>query len=159
MVEDPFNCETGMRGPVTCMPIKYRLTALISATKLITRYYSNETLTHCCFNASPTSATLAQLQTNIGGVYNVLGGTGMIASSTTFRPHPGRVIRDLFRLLNAVLHCTKVLVYSNHQREAAASSYLAIIFRRYASGVPWFLRLTTEPMQHTHQCRRWCRPW
>ena len=30
------------------------------------------------------------------------GGTGMIASSSTFRPHPGRVIRDLFRLLDAV---------------------------------------------------------
>ena len=29
-------------------------------------------------------------------------GTEMIASSSTFRPHPGRVIRDLFRLLNAV---------------------------------------------------------
>ena len=30
------------------------------------------------------------------------GGTGMIASSSTFRPHSGRVIRDLFRLLDAV---------------------------------------------------------
>ena len=30
------------------------------------------------------------------------GGTGIIASSSTFRPHPGRVIRDLLRLLNAV---------------------------------------------------------
>ena len=30
------------------------------------------------------------------------GGTGMIASSSTFRPHPGRVIRDLFCLLDAV---------------------------------------------------------
>ena len=29
-------------------------------------------------------------------------GTGMIASSSTFRPHLGRVIRDLFRLLDAV---------------------------------------------------------
>ena len=27
---------------------------------------------------------------------------GIIASSSTFRPHPGRVIRDLFRLLDAV---------------------------------------------------------
>ena len=32
----------------------------------------------------------------------VFRGTGMIASSSTFRPHPGRVIRDLFRLLDAV---------------------------------------------------------
>ena len=29
-------------------------------------------------------------------------GTGMIASSSTFLPHLGRVIRDLFRLLDAV---------------------------------------------------------
>ena len=29
-------------------------------------------------------------------------GTGMIAGSSTFRPHLGKVIRDLFRLLNAV---------------------------------------------------------
>ena len=32
----------------------------------------------------------------------VCGGTGIIASSSTFRPHMGRVIRDLFRLLDAV---------------------------------------------------------
>ena len=32
----------------------------------------------------------------------VCRGTGMIASSSTFRPHTGRVIRDLFRLLDAV---------------------------------------------------------
>ena len=32
----------------------------------------------------------------------ILRGTGMIASSSTFCPHPGRVIRDLFRLLDAV---------------------------------------------------------
>ena len=30
------------------------------------------------------------------------GGTGMIASSSTFHPHLGSVIRELFRLLNAV---------------------------------------------------------
>ena len=30
------------------------------------------------------------------------GGTEMIASSSIFRPHPGMVIKDLFRLLNAV---------------------------------------------------------
>ena len=41
----------------------------------------------------------------------------MIAS--TFRPHPGRVIRDLFRLLHAVWHDIEALVYSNHPREAA----------------------------------------
>ena len=52
----------------------------------------------------------------------------MIASSSTFRPHLGRVIRDLFRQLHAVWHGTEALVYSNHPRAAAASSYLAIIF-------------------------------
>ena len=56
-------------------------------------------------------------------------------------------------------HCTKTLVYSNHPRAAAASSYLAIIFGQIASGIPWFLRSTAEPMQHPHQCWRWCRLW
>ena len=64
----------------------------------------------------------------------------MIASSSTFCPHPGRVIRDLFRQLHAVWHGTEALVYNNHPREAAASSYLALILGRIASGVPWFLR-------------------
>ena len=49
------------------------------------------------------------------------GGTGMIASSSTFRPHPGMVIRDLFRQLHAARHGMEALVYSNHLREAAAS--------------------------------------
>ena len=31
----------------------------------------------------------------------------MIASSSTSRPHPGRVIRDLFRQLHAVRHAWK----------------------------------------------------
>ena len=51
----------------------------------------------------------------------------MIASNSTFRPHPRRAIRDLFRLLHAAWHATEATVYSNHQKEAAASSYLAII--------------------------------
>ena len=37
-----------------------------------------------------------------GRYYTLPWGTGMIASSSTFRPHSGRVIRDLFRLLDAV---------------------------------------------------------
>ena len=45
----------------------------------------------------------------------------MIASSSTFRPYPGRVIRDLFRQLHAIRHGTDALVYSNHPREAAVS--------------------------------------
>ena len=59
----------------------------------------------------------------------------MIASSSTFRPHPGRVIRDLFRQLHAIRHGTEALVYNNHPREAAASSVLAITFGLI--GVPW----------------------
>ena len=61
----------------------------------------------------------------------------MIASSSIFRPHSGKVIRDLFHLLNAVRHCMEALVYSNHPREAAASSYLAIIFGRYTLAPPF----------------------
>ena len=68
--------------------------------------------------------------------YFILGGTGMITSSSTFCPHPGRVIRDLFRQLHVVWHGTGALVHSNHPREAAASSYLAIILGRITSGVP-----------------------
>ena len=86
-------------------------------------------------------------------------GTGMIASSSTFCPNPGRVIRDLLRQLHAVWHGTEALVYSNHPREAAASSYLAIIFGRIASGVAWFLHSTAVLMQLLHQCWRWCRLW
>ena len=68
----------------------------------------------------------------------------MIASSSIFRPQPWRVFRGLFRLLHAVRHGTEALVYSNHPREAAASSYPAIIFGRIASGVPWFLLLKSS---------------
>ena len=84
---------------------------------------------------------------NLIGGYRWFRGTGMIASSSTFCPHPGRVIRDLFLQLHAVRHGTEALVYSNHPREAAASSYLAIIFGRIAGVVPWFLRLTAVLMQ------------
>ena len=42
------------------------MTALISATKLITRYYSNEKLAQCCFNARPTSATLVDIKPTFG---------------------------------------------------------------------------------------------
>ena len=86
----------------------------------------------------------------------IIWGTGMITISSTFCPHPERVIRDLFRLLHAVLHGMEALVYSNHPRGAAASSYLAIIFGRIDNGIPWFLRSTAVPMQLSHQCRRWC---
>ena len=50
-------------------------------------------------------------------------------------------------MLHAVLHGTEALVYSNHPREAAASTCLAKIFCRIASGVHWFLLSTAVPMQ------------
>ena len=40
--------------------------ALISASKLNTRYYTNETLIQCCFNDRPTSATLANIKPTFG---------------------------------------------------------------------------------------------
>ena len=67
----------------------------------------------------------------------------MIANSRTFCPHLERVSRDL---LHAVRHSTEALVYSNHSRGPAASSYLAIIFGQIASGLPLFLRSTVEPI-------------
>ena len=73
---------------------------------------------------------------------------------STFCPHSGRVIRDLFRQLHAVWHGIEALVYSNTPREAAAFSYLSIIFGRIASGVPSFLRLTAVLMQLSHQSWR-----
>ena len=42
------------------------LMALISATELITRYYSNEKLAQCCFKVRPTSATLADIKPTFG---------------------------------------------------------------------------------------------
>ena len=46
----------------------------------------------------------------------------------------------------------RALVYSNHPREAAASTYLAIIFGQNVSSVSWFLRSTAVPMQLPYQC-------
>ena len=53
------------------------------------------------------------------------GGTGMITSSSTFCPHPGRVIRNLFRQLHAVWHGMEALVYRNHPGEIISFSYQA----------------------------------
>ena len=70
----------------------------------------------------------------------------------------------LFRLLHVVLLGTEALVYNNYPREAAASTYLAIIFVQIASGVPWFPHSTAVPMQpfwsfvqphSTRSGRRW----
>ena len=45
------------------------------------------------------------------------------------------------------MHDMEACVYSNHPREAAASTCLAIIFGWNPSGVPWFLRSTAVLMQ------------
>ena len=63
-INDSYNCKMCMCGTVKCRPtLAYRVhfDALIAATELITRYYSNENLAQCCFNVSPTSATLADI--------------------------------------------------------------------------------------------------
>ena len=78
-------------------------------------------------------------------------GTGMIASSSTVRPHLGRAIRDLFRQLHAVWHGTEALQQSSKGSYSLLVS-MAIIFRRIASGVPWLLSSTAVPMQLSHQC-------
>ena len=62
----------------------------------------------------------------------------MIANSSTFRPHPGRGIRDMFRKLRALWHGTEALVYGS------SKAYLGIVFGRIASGVPWHIRLRCQ---------------
>ena len=46
--------------------MEYTLTILISATELITRYYSKEKLVQSCFNVRPTSATLTDIKPTFG---------------------------------------------------------------------------------------------
>ena len=41
----------------------------------------------------------------------------MVASSSNFHPHLGRVIGDIFRLLHAVQHGTEALVHSDYPRK------------------------------------------
>ena len=62
-IKEWFNCKTRMPGTVKCRPtVAYwvQIDGINIATELITRYYLNRTLIQCCFNARPTSATLAQ---------------------------------------------------------------------------------------------------
>ena len=87
------------------------------------------------------------------------GVLGWLLVVVLFAPIRGGSLGICFVCWMLLRHCTEALVYSNHPRAAAASSYLAIIFGRIASGLPWFLRSTAEPMQHPHQCWSWCRPW
>ena len=88
-----------------------------------------------------------------------VGVLGWLLVVVLFAPIRGGSLGICFVCWMLLRHCTEALVYSNHPRAAAASSYLAIIFGRIASGVLWFLRSTAEPMQHPHQCWRWCRLW
>ena len=53
-------------------------------------------------------------------------GTDMVACGSTFRPHQGRVIGDLSRLLYAVWYVTEALVNRDYPREAAAYTCLTI---------------------------------
>ena len=80
------------------------------------------------------------------------GVLGWLLVVVLFAPIWGGSLGICFVCWMLLRHCTEALVYSNHPRAAAASSYLAIIFGRIASGVPWLLRSTAEPMQHPHQC-------
>ena len=75
----------------------------------------------------------------------------MASSSSTSCPHLGRVVRNLFRLMLAVLHGTETLFYSNYPREASASTCPDII-GRIASSVPWFLGKQAVPMQLPLRC-------
>ena len=81
----------------------------------------------------------------------------MVANSSTFRPPPppGEGYWGyMFLLLHAVRHGTEALVYSNLPKEAAAFTCLAVIYRRIASGIPWFPCSKAVPMQlPPHQCR------
>ena len=48
---------------------------------------------------------LVGIITSVGhDIDHIYRGTGMIVSSSTFRTHPGRVIRYLFRQLHAIRH-------------------------------------------------------
>ena len=71
----------------------------------------------------------------------------MAASSSTFRTHLGRVIRDLSRLLHVAPHGTESLVYNAYPKEAAAYMWLAIILWWIASGVACFSHSIVVPMQ------------
>ena len=58
--------------------------------------------------------------------FNLGRGTGMIASSSTFRPHPGRVIRDLFCLLDAV-----TVLYGNTSLQQSSKGSCSLLVSGY----------------------------
>ena len=57
------------------------------------------------------------------------------------QPHKKPSLRDLFRLLHAVWHGTEAPVYSDHLRDAAASTCLAITYGLIISGEASLLHL------------------
>ena len=111
------------------------------------------------FELHSTSAMCLVSYIPLATLFTICGVLGWLLVVVLFAPIRGGSLGICFVCWMLLRHCTEALVYSNHPRAAAASSYLAIIFGRIASGVPWFLRSTAEPMQHPHQCWRWCRLW
>ena len=71
--------------------------------------------------------------------------TWMVAG-ITFCPHLGKVIRGLFHMLYAVRHGTEALVYSDYQRDAAASECLAINSVSGRLAMSWGKSPSTEPL-------------
>ena len=57
----------GMRATVRCRPTLAYIEYTLTATELITRYYSSLKLAQCCFNVKPTPATLADNKPTFGG--------------------------------------------------------------------------------------------
>ena len=67
----------------------------------------------------------------------------------------------IVRLCNLTM-CTALYGSTSLQQSSKGSCSLLVSglnLRGIASGIPWILRTTVEPMQHPHQCWRWCRPW
>ena len=67
------------------------------------------TITYHALSSKPTSSSVHHSSRQWTAL---IWSTGIISSSSTFYPHPGRVIKDLFRQLHAVWHGMEALVYS-----------------------------------------------
>ena len=80
----------------------------------------------------------------------ILWGAGMIASSSTFRPHPGRVIRDLFSLLNAILHGSTSL-----QQTSKGSCSLLVSSHNLREYFKW--RTLVPPLVSSHNLPADCQ--
>ena len=116
--------------------------------------YGDGSSTWCCYPCSTKYHKFCADPATVDA-----GVLGWLLVVVLFAPIRGGSLGICFVCWMLLRHCTEALVHSTHPREAAASSYLAIIFGRIASGVARFLRSTAEPMQHPHQCWCWCRLW